>query len=374
MFQVIREFPLGLDPKYEYLSVVAASFLFFTVVYRFVSPYFSKQLSAKYVALPQNHKIEWNVRVTSTIFSVLVSSICLYVLIVDHALSASPLFYDSDLVKTNIAIVMGYAISDMIIILLNYKIIGDAFTLFHHCLSLYGYSHALAYSVMPYFANFRLIVELSTPLVNMRWFLYATGYPKDSIHFFVNGIVMTALFFTVRIASIPIYWYKVYTVLDSPLWAKMRTFRYIMIVTCLALDVINVYWFRKMFKGALIVWNTNWQYYEKHHKAQQLERLGNMRKFVSSKLTISNSAMYQSTVQRLQRLYPANYMPTSAMNLINLSYYYDFIHFNGSSDHHQDDDAMTVDQDDEIRLADHQMTKSSPPVIKRSTHPLDTRS
>ena len=51
--------------------------------------------------------------------------------------------YDSNLVKTNIAIVMGYAISDMIIILLNYKIIGDAFTLFHHCLSLYGYSHAL---------------------------------------------------------------------------------------------------------------------------------------------------------------------------------------------------------------------------------------
>ena len=62
MFQIIREFPLGLDYKYEYLSVVAASFLFFSVVYRYLSPYFSKQFSAKYVALPQNHKIEWNVR------------------------------------------------------------------------------------------------------------------------------------------------------------------------------------------------------------------------------------------------------------------------------------------------------------------------
>lgn len=110
---------------------------------------------------------------------------------------------------------------------------------------------------MPYFANFRLICELSTPLVNMRWFLYAAGHNKKSRAFFINGIAMTVLFFAVRIAVIPVYWYKVYSVVDSELWAQMRHFRYIMIVTCVILDVINLFWFKKMFAGALAVLEAN---------------------------------------------------------------------------------------------------------------------
>jgi hypothetical protein len=159
---------------------------------------------------------------------------------------------------------------------------------------------------MPYFANFRLIVELSTPLVNIRWFLYAVGFKKDSLHFFINGILMTLMFFAVRIASIPVYWYKVYTVLDSPTWIKMRNFRYVMIVTCVALDIINIYWFRKMFKGALIVWTTNWQYYEKHHKNQQLEMLHEYRKSIKHKLT--NNLLYQSTLNGLNIINPSRYL------------------------------------------------------------------
>lgn len=253
----------------------------------------------------------------STVFSLLASTICLYVLIIDKAISSSPLFYDSYLVKTNIAFVMGYAISDMLIILFNYKVIGDAFTIVHHCISLYGYSNALAFSVMPYFANYRLIVELSTPLVNMRWFLYACGYQKDSLHFFINGIAMTLVFFTVRVASIPVYWYKVYSVIDSPLWVKMRSLRYMMVVTCILLDIINIYWFRKMFNGAKIVWNTNWRYYSKHHKAQQLEMLYSYKNSIKDRLNISNYAVYQFSIDLVQRYW--DYLPS-------LTNYYDMIY------------------------------------------------
>ena len=86
-------------------------------------------------------------------------------------------------------------------------------------------------------------------------------------------MAMTVLFFAVRIAIIPIYWYKVYSIMDSQLWTKMRHFRYIMIVTCVILDIINIFWFNKMFRSALIVLSTNWEYYEKHHKSQQLRTL-----------------------------------------------------------------------------------------------------
>ena len=161
---------------------------------------------------------------------------------------------------------------------------------------------------MPYFANFRLVVELSTPLVNMRWFLYACGYNKNSLHFFFNGIIMTIMFFLVRIVSIPIFWYKVYSVLDSPLWIKMKNFRYIMIGTCFCLDVVNVYWFKKIFRGAQIVWSTNWQYYEKHHKAQQLQNLHAYHRLLKDKILGANNVIFQSTKNGWNIINPSKYL------------------------------------------------------------------
>jgi len=72
---------------------------------------------------------------------------------------------------------------------------------------------------------------------------------------------MTLVFFLVRIFTIPIYWYKVYYILIKPLNTnttdviekEMNKFLYIMIVTCLVLDIINIFWFIKIFKGATIV-------------------------------------------------------------------------------------------------------------------------
>lgn len=95
----------------------------------------------------------------------------------------------------------------------------------------------------------------------IRWFLYACGLKKDSIWFFMNGIAMTFVFFLVRISIIPIYWYKVYYILIIPLNTnttdeieiEMNKFLYIMIVTCMVLDIINIFWFIKIFKGATIV-------------------------------------------------------------------------------------------------------------------------
>ena len=175
---------------------------------------------------------------------------------------------------------------------------------------------------MPYFANLRLIVELSTPLVNMRWFLYANGHKKDSLCFFLNGIAMTLMFFAVRIASIPVYWYKIYTVLDSPNWIKMRSFRYVMVVTCATLDVINIYWFHKMFKGALIVWSSN---------QHQLEALQSYRTHIAHKLT--NNVMYQSTITGWNRINPTRYIGQIYVNA-HLARLYKAKHDDDDHHHH----------------------------------------
>jgi membrane protein YdbS with pleckstrin-like domain len=61
-----------------------------------------------------------------------------------------------------------YYIIDMVIGIIHYKKIGDPFTLAHHLVSTYAFVYVLTLNVMPYFANFRLLAELSTPLVNIR--------------------------------------------------------------------------------------------------------------------------------------------------------------------------------------------------------------
>jgi len=130
---------LQISSNYDYLPVVVLSYITFMFIYTFVSPTLGNLFSSTYPGLKHSSKIEWDNRFTSTVFSVVVSAVSLYVLVVDKAIQLSPL-----------------------------KIIGDVFTLLHHSFSVVGYGYALTYSVMPYFANFRLICELSTPLVNMR--------------------------------------------------------------------------------------------------------------------------------------------------------------------------------------------------------------
>jgi len=152
----------------NYTPVVIMSYITFMIIFTFVSPTLSSIFSATYPRITQSCKIEWNNRFTSTVFSVVVSSISIYILIVDKAYQISPLNYHSKLASINIAIVMGYILSDMTIILFKYNFIGDLFTILHHIFSVIGYGCTLTFSIMPYFANFRLICELSMPLVNMR--------------------------------------------------------------------------------------------------------------------------------------------------------------------------------------------------------------
>jgi hypothetical protein len=94
MLQAIRELKFNFRYNSEYLPIIALSFISFTFIYRFLSPFLSKKLCKNYSKLSYNHKVEWNVRLTSTVFSIIVSTLCIYILVVDHGLSSSPLMYE----------------------------------------------------------------------------------------------------------------------------------------------------------------------------------------------------------------------------------------------------------------------------------------
>lgn len=82
-----------------------------------------------------------------------------------------------------------------------------------------------------------------------RWFLDVMGYPRKSRLFMLNAITMTTTFFLARIATIPPYWLKIYSIYGSPDCDRLGNLWYVLISTCLILDSINIVWFVKLFQG-----------------------------------------------------------------------------------------------------------------------------
>jgi len=147
---------------------------------------------------------------------------------------------------------MGYILADFLIIALFYKCIGDLFTLAHHVMAIWAYYFVVVYGVLIYFANVRQLAEISTPFVNQRWFLDATGHPRTSFGFVINGYVMGASFFLCRITIMPIYYYKCFSVWGSEEQRNLGfLINFFWIFTCIVLDAINLYWFAKIVKGAM---------------------------------------------------------------------------------------------------------------------------
>ncbi|XP_004841278.1 transmembrane protein 56 isoform X1 [Heterocephalus glaber] len=236
------------------ISTLCTSFLTFQFLFHFVSYWFSAKVSSGFNSLSLEKKIEWNSRVVSTCHSLVVGILGLYIFFFDEATRADPLWGDSSFVKLNIATASGYLISDLLILIFYWKVIGDKFFIIHHCAALYAYCFVLKYRVLGYIANFRLLAELSSPFVNQRWFFEALKYPKFSKANVINGILMTVVFFIVRIAVIPPFYSFLYSVYGTEPYIRLGfVIQCSWISTCIVLDVMNVMWMIKISKGCIKV-------------------------------------------------------------------------------------------------------------------------
>lgn len=128
------------------------------------------------------------------------------------------------------------------------------FFIIHHCAGLTAYFFVLKYGVLAYIANFRLLAELSSPFVNQRWFFEALKYPKFSKVNVINGILMTVVFFIVRILAIPPMYFYVYSVYGTEPYIRFGfVIQVVWISTCVILDVMNIMWMIKITKGCIKV-------------------------------------------------------------------------------------------------------------------------
>ncbi|XP_050780573.1 TLC domain-containing protein 4-like [Gopherus flavomarginatus] len=230
--------------------IVAGSFVAFQFFFSAVSPQLSLALSRHYSSLTAVKKCEWNSRCVSTLHALIVGLFCLYILFFDEAINANPIWGDPDLVKFNVAISCGYLLYDLLLLLRYWKTLGDSLFVCHHLVALYAYGYVLSRGVLPYFANFRLLSELSTPFVNLRWFFDTVGQPRSSWFVLANGLAMTVVFFLVRIAVIPSYYARMLAWYGTPEYARLGlAVQVAWIVPSLALEVLNLVWMYKIIRG-----------------------------------------------------------------------------------------------------------------------------
>ncbi|KAM8782370.1 TLC domain-containing protein 4 isoform 2-T2 [Rhynchonycteris naso] len=236
------------------ISTVLVSFCAFQLLFHFVSHWFSARVSPGFKRLSFEKKIEWNSRVVSTLHSLVVGGFSVYNYFFDEATIRDPLWGDPSLVRLNVAIASGYLISDLLILVLYWRVIGDKYFVIHHCASLFAFHFILRDGKLAYIGNFRLLAELSSPFVNQRWFLEALRYPKFSRANVVNGILMTVVFFVVRIATIPPLYSFMYSTFGTEPYERLgREVQCTWLVSCAVLDVMNIMWMVKISKGCLKV-------------------------------------------------------------------------------------------------------------------------
>ncbi|XP_068078703.1 transmembrane protein 56-B-like isoform X2 [Danio rerio] len=213
----------------QVLVVVAGSFLSFQWLFHRVSPWVFQHLCGGFLRLSPTQKTEWNSR------------------------------GDATLVKLNVAVTSGYLMSDLLLMFTSWESIGEKYFVIHHFAALYAYYYVLSQGILPYFANFRLLSEFSTPFVNQRWFFHMLGYHKLSKPSLLNGVAMAFTFFLVRIAVIPGYYSHMYSVFGTDDFYRLPIgARCAWVISSVSLDVMNIMWMRRIIRGCLKVLRSAW--------------------------------------------------------------------------------------------------------------------
>ena len=147
------------------------------------------------------------------------------------------------------ALFVGYLVADIIPVVIYRDTMANINELYgHHILASMAWSCLIYYRVTQWWGCFWLLAELSTPFVNLRWWLYkskSTGLP-----YALNGLVMTAAFGYARVSHLP--WTLSYLVADfAAIQQKAGWFAYFFCI-CFAFNAcLQCYWFFLMMKGLI---------------------------------------------------------------------------------------------------------------------------
>ncbi|WVQ98062.1 hypothetical protein IAU59_005184 [Kwoniella sp. CBS 9459] len=225
-----------------HLPTFFCSTIFFYSV-QFASHRLSPRLVQKYAEFDRRTKVGWATHVVSMVHAILIIPLA-FKCLQSNILSADPVFGYDPFVGHVLAFSSGYFLWDTIDSLLNssigFVVHGAA------CLAVY------MFSFRPFLAGFGppfLLWELSTPLLNIHWFMDKSGLSTRYPTFFlVNALLFMLVFFLARI----VYGGANSVLFFQTMWTERhRIPLHLHLIYCtgnLALNGLNWLWFSKMLK------------------------------------------------------------------------------------------------------------------------------
>lgn len=192
--------------------------------------------------------LDWNLRITSAVNSCFIFPLSTFALL--NSLDWSDMFSDSFYGRLSMQICGGYFVHDfcVVIYLRNYyPQIGDF--IIHHIVSIVAFTLCEKNNALFWFANVRLLSEFSTPFVNLRWMLNQLELRQSRLYDLNRKITFYAFLFF-RICPIPVYWLVAIYNIRQPDFDKLDIpLKAILLVSGIALDILNINWFGKLSKG-----------------------------------------------------------------------------------------------------------------------------
>ncbi|KAJ1903607.1 hypothetical protein IWQ60_012559, partial [Tieghemiomyces parasiticus] len=187
-------------------------------------------------------KINWHIHSVSFVHSVL-SLYLNYQLINDPTLTHDPIRGFSTRFGDVTAVSAGYFLWDAYVCIKYIRQTGPGFAI-HGVIAFIACILSYAPFIAMYGPMF-MMVELSTPFLNIHWFMDKIGL-TGSLAQLVNGVILLGTFFYARILYCPYSVSRLYLDLYRH-WGRFNPMLgYIYIAQSATLTVLNVYWFSKM--------------------------------------------------------------------------------------------------------------------------------
>ena len=227
----------------------AASFITSFLIMEKISPYICSSHKS-YRSLDEDVKIGWNSRVLSFVHSFVVTILAVYTVRTwdfnNRVEGGHQFSYNTA------AITAGYIAADFVMMDIYQKKIDASLHLYLHHVCVFS---ACVVSVIKqkllYYICFKLIAEASTVFLNLRFFLLALNM-KSSFLYKLNGFVLVVVFFLCRLAVMPVFYYQLFNTVNNFMHRSgVPTFLYALFCMSVAVDSLNVYWFKKIFRAAL---------------------------------------------------------------------------------------------------------------------------
>lgn len=238
------------DAVIPYTSIVAG-ILICKLVYD-LTQLFSALYFKSYGGLNRVQRIEWGNRGISTVHALFIAAMSLYFvywsdLYADYRTNGYVTFRSSTLSIFTLGVSVGYFIADLAMILWLYPSLGGIEYVIHHSLSGIAVAYAMFSGEGQLYTFMVLISEVTTPEINMRWFLDTAGL-KRSHAYLINGVVIFFAWLVARILLFVYMFCHVYLHYDQVI--KMHAFGFFLVfVVPSVLAAMNLMWFGKILKG-----------------------------------------------------------------------------------------------------------------------------